>query len=184
MELTEDQVSEFIKDGKWVIRTWDEGCGYCVKYEPIFNEYESESNIAYAKGGSNVSVSFGKLRLHVLKDQKPSAFKRAYMKQDTTDNIKETVPGTFVFENGELKARHFGAMTKEQLKDLVENYKAPVQVQQPQQIPSIEEICKTATTDKLKVFMFDNNENLKLLNRHQELIYVEILKRQQPQKAQ
>jgi hypothetical protein len=103
------------------------------------------------------------------------------MKQDTDDNIKETVPGTFVFENGELKARHFGAMTKEQLKNLVEKYESPVQA--PQQMPSIEEICKTFPTDKIKVLIFDNEQMLKLLSRHNEMMYATLNQRQQPQKA-
>jgi thiol-disulfide isomerase/thioredoxin len=123
--LTEETVADFIKDGRVVIRTWDEGCGYCTKYEPIFNEYVQETG-----------VKNGVLRIHVLKDKKPSAFKRAYMKQDTNDNIKETVPGTFVFENGELMARNFGAMSKEQLAILVSDFKGPekkVVDQSPQQ---------------------------------------------------
>lgn len=114
VQLTEESVADFIKEGRVVIRTWDEGCGYCVKYEPIFNEYIAETG-----------VKAGVLRLHVLKEKKPSAFKRAYMKQDTSDQTKETVPGTFVFENGELKARHFGAMPKDQLAKLVSYFKIP-----------------------------------------------------------
>ena len=169
MELTEDQVSEFIKEGKSVIRTWDEGCGYCVKYEPIFNEYVSENN-----------TKFGILRLYVLKDKKPSSFKRAYMKQDTSDNIKETVPGTFVFENGELKARHFGAMTKEQLKDLVEKYQAPVQVQQPQ---TIEQVIARSSNVELESFAYRAIMNIENLRKELALIQEALSKRQQPQKA-
>ena len=118
IQLTEETYKDFIKDGKKVIRTWDEGCSYCVKYEPIFDEYVAESG-----------VEAGTLRLYVLKDKKSSEFKRTYMKQDKSEAIKETVPGTFVFENGELKARHFGTMTKEELKTLVETY-TPPQVKQ------------------------------------------------------
>lgn len=113
--LTEDTYKEFLKEGRVVIRTWDEGCGYCTKYEPIFNEYIAETQ-----------VKAGTLRLFLLKEKKPSEFKRAFMKQDKQGNTSETVPGTFVFENGELKARHFGAMTKAQLHDLVTNFKTPV----------------------------------------------------------
>lgn len=112
--LTDENYKDFIKEGRVVIRTWDEGCGYCTKYEPIFNEYINETQ-----------VKAGVLRIYVLKEKRASEFKRTYMKQDKSENIKETVPGTFVFENGELKARHFGAMTKEQLARLVSHFEAP-----------------------------------------------------------
>lgn len=118
--LTEDTYKDFIADGRVVIRTWDEGCGYCTKYEPVFNEYINETG-----------VKAGVLRIYVLKEKKSSEFKRAYMKQDKSENIKETVPGTFVFENGELKARHFGAMTKEQLAKLVSDFTPPSQSKEP-----------------------------------------------------
>lgn len=118
--LTEESYKDFIADGRVVIRTWDEGCGYCTKYEPVFNEYINETG-----------VKAGVLRIYVLKEKKSSEFKRAYMKQDKSENIKETVPGTFVFENGELKARHFGAMTKEQLAKLVSDFTPPSQSKEP-----------------------------------------------------
>lgn len=112
--LTDETYKDFIKEGRVVIRTWDEGCGYCTKYEPVFNEYINETQ-----------VKAGVLRIYVMKEKRASEFKRTYMKQDKSENIKETVPGTFVFENGELKARHFGAMTKEQLARLVSHFEAP-----------------------------------------------------------
>lgn len=118
--LTEESYKDFIADGRVVIRTWDEGCGYCTKYEPVFNEYINETG-----------VKAGVLRIYVLKEKKSSEFKRAYMKQDKSENIKETVPGTFVFENGELKARHFGLMTKEQLAKLVSDFTPPSQSKEP-----------------------------------------------------
>lgn len=118
--LTDESYKDFIADGRVVIRTWDEGCGYCTKYEPVFNEYINETG-----------VKAGVLRIYVLKEKRASEFKRNYMKQDKSENIKETVPGTFVFENGELKARHFGAMTKEQLAKLVSDFTPPSQAKEP-----------------------------------------------------
>lgn len=180
MELLEDQVQDFIKDGKSIIRTWDEGCGYCTKYEPIFNEYVNESGI-----------KAGVLRIHVLpKKTKPgevktseqiaeeqklkiSAFKRKYMKQETSDQTREIVPGTFVFENGELKARHFGAMSKEELKALVEGYETPKPKEQPVQ-------------QKLYHLFAQKGEivhNLEILQANLQRVNQEIINLQQPQKA-
>lgn len=167
--LTEESVVDFIKEGRVVIRTWDEGCGYCTKYEPIFNEYIAETG-----------VKAGVLRLYIMKEKKPSAFKRAYMKQDASDQIKETVPGTFVFENGELVARHFGAMSKEQLKDLVENYKAPAQVQQPQ---TIEQVIARSSNVELESFAYRAIMNIENLRKELSFIQEALSKRQQPQKA-
>jgi len=162
VHLTEESVADFIKEGRVVIRTWDEGCGYCTKYEPIFNEYVKETQ-----------VKAGVLRLYVLKEKKPSAFKRAYMKQDTSDNIKETVPGTFVFENGELMARHFGAMTKDQLAKLVSDFKAP-EAQQPSNQQKLYHLFAQ------KGELIHNKEILEFnLNRINQEIYAI----QQPQKA-
>lgn len=160
--LTEDDVQDFIKEGRVVIRTWDEGCGYCTKYEPIFNQYIAETG-----------VKAGVLRLHVLKEKKPSAFKRAYMKQDASDQTKETVPGTFVFENGELVARHFGAMSKEQLAKLVSDFKAP---DQPKEDPR----------QKLYHLFAQKGElihNLELMQAKLSQVNQEIINIQQPQKA-
>lgn len=120
MILTDETYKDFIKEGRVVIRTWDEGCGYCTKYEPIFNEYIAETG-----------VKAGVLRIYVLKEKRASEFKRTYMKQDKSENIKETVPGTFVFENGELKARHFGAMTKDQLAKMVSDFTPPSVSKEP-----------------------------------------------------
>jgi thiol-disulfide isomerase/thioredoxin len=167
--LTEETVADFIKEGRSVIRTWDEGCGYCTKYEPIFNEYMNETG-----------VKNGVLRIYVLKEKKPSAFKRAYMKQDTSDNIKETVPGTFVFENGELVARHFGAMTKDQLAKLVSDFKAPDAIHPPK---TIEEYAQRASVIELKASIYDE-----IINRDRSINNINILQqaliaKQQPQKA-
>lgn len=112
--LTDETYKDFIKEGRVVIRTWDEGCPKCVKYEPIFNEYIQETK-----------VKAGVLRIHVMKEQRPSEFKRNYMRQDKSDNIRETVPGTFVFENGELKARHFGWVEKDVLAKMVSDFVVP-----------------------------------------------------------
>lgn len=120
VQLTEETWKEFIQEGRVVIRTWDEGCGYCTKYEPIFNEYVNETQ-----------VKAGVLRIYVLKEKRSSEFKRTHMKQDKSENIKETVPGTFVFENGELKARHFGAMTKDQLAKMVSDFTPPSASKEP-----------------------------------------------------
>jgi len=160
--LTEESVVDFIKEGRVVIRTWDEGCGYCTKYEPIFNEYIAETG-----------VKAGVLRLYIMKEKKPSAFKRAYMKQDASDQIKETVPGTFVFENGELVARHFGAMSKEQLAKLVSDFKAPEAPQQNNQ-------------QKLYHLFAQKGElvhNLEIMQFNLNRINQEINAIQQPQKA-
>lgn len=159
--LTEESVVDFIKEGRVVIRTWDEGCGYCTKYEPIFNEYIAETG-----------VKAGVLRLYIMKEKKPSAFKRAYMKQDASDQIKETVPGTFVFENGELVARHFGAMSKEQLAKLVSDFKAPE--------------AQPNTTNKLYHLFAQKGElvhNLEIMQFNLNRINQEINAIQQPQKA-
>lgn len=167
--LTEESVVDFIKEGRVVIRTWDEGCGYCTKYEPIFNEYIAETG-----------VKAGVLRLYIMKEKKPSAFKRAYMKQDASDQIKETVPGTFVFENGELKARHFGAMTKEQLKNLVEKHEVPTTVQQPK---TVEEVIARSSNVELESFAYRAIMNIENLRKELAFIQEALLKRQQPQKA-
>lgn len=160
--LTEESVVDFIKEGRVVIRTWDEGCGYCTKYEPIFNEYIAETG-----------VKAGVLRLYIMKEKKPSAFKRAYMKQDASDQIKETVPGTFVFENGELVARHFGAMEKAQLAKLVSDFKAP-EAQQPSNQQKLYHLFaqKGELVHNLEIMQF----NLNRINQEINAI-------QQPQKA-
>lgn len=161
-QLTDDNYKEFIAEGRVVIRTWDEGCGYCVKYEPIFNEYVAETQ-----------VKAGVMRLYVLKEKRSSEFKRAYMKQDKQDSIKETVPGTFVFENGELVARHFGAMTKDQLAKLVSDFKAPdAPKENPQQ--------------KLYHLFAQKGElvhNMELMSNKLQQVNAEIQQLTQPQKA-
>jgi thioredoxin-like negative regulator of GroEL len=166
--LTEESVVDFIKEGRVVIRTWDEGCGYCTKYEPIFNEYIAETG-----------VKAGVLRLYIMKEKKPSAFKRAYMKQDASDQIKETVPGTFVFENGELVARHFGAMSKEQLAKLVSDFKAP-EAQQPM---SIEDFCKRATITELKASAYEAIMAIEQSRNNLNIFQQALLAKQQLQKA-
>ena len=168
-QLTEETYKDFIKEGRVVIRTWDEGCGYCTKYEPIFNEYMKETG-----------VKNGVLRIYVLKEKKPSAFKRAYMKQDTTDNIKETVPGTFVFENGELMARHFGAMSKTDLAKLVSDFKAPDAVQPPK---TIEEYAQRASIIELKASVYDEIMVRDRAINNINILQQAIIAKQQPQKA-
>lgn len=95
------------------------------------------------------------------------------MKQDTSDQTKETVPGTFVFENGELMARHFGAMTKEQLAKLVSDFKAP-EAQQPSNQQKLYHLFaqKGELVHNLEIMQF----NLNRINQEINAI-------QQPQKA-
>lgn len=162
MMLTDETYKDFIKEGRVVIRTWDEGCSYCAKYEPIFNEYIKETG-----------VKAGVLRIYVLKEKRPSEFKRAYMKQDKSENIKETVPGTFVFENGELKARHFGIMTKEHLAVMVSDFTSPAKP-----LPkTVEEFIVKASVVELQAAAYQELVNLKTCQKNLSVIEAEIERR-------
>lgn len=42
VQLTEETIKDFIKDGKVVIKVWSKDCGWCDKQKPVFEQVASE----------------------------------------------------------------------------------------------------------------------------------------------
>lgn len=118
--LTEEQVPEFVKTGKTVIKGWGDKCGFCERYAPIFE----------AVANSTPEVKFGEIKIDIHPPKNgeqyvPSKFKRSYMVQDKGNQVKETIPVTILLENGEMKARHFGTMDEESLREFIATGRPP-----------------------------------------------------------
>lgn len=99
LELTEESVKEFIKDGTVVIKGWMDGCSKCEEFTPVFEKVSKQL----------AGVKFGSLKI----SRDSSEFKRTYMKAKPGEPMG--APCTFIFENGEYKIRQHGKMSEEEL---------------------------------------------------------------------
>lgn len=164
LNLTEETVKDFIKEGNAVVKVYSDNCPFCTEYEPILDAYAAE----------HPEYKFGAIKISHPKDPKPqpSEFKRTYLKVEKGEN-EFGVPVVVVFKDGEMVSRAGGRLFKDQLEHFMKTGKLP--------LPPIEEICRTYPTDKIKVFIFDNEQSLKLISHHNELMYAELGKRQQQQ---
>ena len=128
LELTDVSYKDFIKEGKVVIKGFGDNCGFCDRYAPTVDKVAAEM--------PDIKWASFKVPLRKQGDKTPytpSEFKRTYMKQEKGTELKESIPVTFVFENGEMKFRHFGLMTEPQLKEFVLTGKEPEVLQRNNQ---------------------------------------------------
>jgi thiol-disulfide isomerase/thioredoxin len=168
LNLTEETVKDFIKEGNAVVKVYSDNCPFCTEYEPILDAYAAE----------HPEYKFGAIKISHPKDPKPqpSEFKRKYLKVKKGER-EFGVPVVVVFKDGKMTSRAAGRLFKDQLEHFMQTGQT-AQASKPG-LPSIEEICRTYPTDKLKVFIFDNEQALKLISHHNDLMYAEINKRQQ-----
>jgi thiol-disulfide isomerase/thioredoxin len=105
-QATEETIKDFIAQApRAFVKVWAENCPYCTRLDEQLNNVSLEGFTAAA-----LQVS------HPMdKNAKPSEFKRTHMRQDKSDVVKDSVPAIFVFENGELKYRHFGMLYADSL---------------------------------------------------------------------
>lgn len=114
MDLKEPELLELIKSGvKVVVDVWMDNCPFCDDYAPIFaRQAELIPSIKFAKFHLPANSAGG------------SEFKKNYMKAEPGKGIK--APATMIFEGGELKHRHYGIMSAEQLVAFVQTGTPPV----------------------------------------------------------
>lgn len=98
--LSEESVKEFIQKDRTLVKVWAQNCPYCTKLDDALSKVDLSG---FEPGMLEVSHPMDKA-------PKPSEFKRTWMKMDKSDVVKDSVPAIFVFEKGELKHRHFGAL--------------------------------------------------------------------------
>lgn len=120
--LNEESVKEFIKGERVLVKVWAKNCPYCDRLDTAL---EGVNLNGFDCGALEVSHPLDKA------NYKPSEFKRTYMKQDKSDEVRDSVPALFVFEKGELKHRHFGALYADQLSEwLATGNVVPSKIQQ------------------------------------------------------
>lgn len=78
-------------------------CPHCDEYAPVFDSL-SENYIGY-------------MFIRTIAEHR-SQLKRKYLRVDKGEKMQ--APCTLVFETGELKRKHFGKMTREQMADFIE----------------------------------------------------------------
>lgn len=103
--LDEQTVKDFVKKERVLVNVWAQNCPYCTRLDEQFERVDLSG---FECGMLEVSHPMDR-------NPKPSEFKRTWMRQDKSDVIKDTVPAIFVFENGELKYRHFGMLYSDSL---------------------------------------------------------------------
>lgn len=105
-EITEDNVNDFIKEGKVIIDFWMERCPNCSTFSSTFENVSRKFN----------DIKFGKLFFD--RDSKDaSEFKRRYLKADKGEKI--VFPVTFLFEDGVIKRKNYGLLDETQLEQFV-----------------------------------------------------------------
>lgn len=103
--LNEESVKEFIKQELVFVKVYADNCPYCTRLDEQLKRVDLSG---YDAGMLKVSHPMDK-------NPQPSEFKRTWMKQEKSDVVKDSVPALFVFENGELKQRHFGMLYSDSL---------------------------------------------------------------------
>lgn len=117
MEMSELEVLEQIKTGKKLaVKVWMENCPKCDEFKPVFEKVAAEQIGALA----DQFVSF----LLPPVTSGSSVFKKEYMKVKVGE--KMGAPAVLVFENGEMKFRHFGKMDEASLINFIGKGEAPV----------------------------------------------------------
>lgn len=176
VELKEDQIEEFIKEGKSVIKVFTDldKCNPCKQYAPIFD------SVARTTDG----MKFGQIWVSHPKDPKPtpSAFRRSYMKNDKGAE-HNSVPATMIFENGKLTATMWGTtMDAEFDEKRLRHFLSTKEILEKKK--SIEDVIKSSSNVQLESFAYRAIMNIENLKRELDLIQEALSKRQQPQKAQ
>ena len=111
--ILEKDLNELIASGaKVVVDVWMDNCPYCDQYAPIFEAFAAK----------HPELKFAKFNLPRISGA-DSTFKRNYMKPDANGSI--SAPATMIFEGGELKVKHYGLITEDQLAAFVATGDAP-----------------------------------------------------------
>ena len=162
IELTEDTVQEFIKEGTKVIKVWAEKCNPCVQYAPTVDAVLAElPNIEAAA-------------LQINLDQQVSPFRRKYMK--VKGDIKDLRPAVFLFKDGDLVDALWGINSQDGLHNfLTKDRTLTPSVQQELNNPH--EFAKVASVTDLKASMWELNEGIKNSQMVYEIFFNELQSR-------
>ena len=118
-ELDEKAILELI-DSKQaiVLKLWMSGCSFCTKYAPIFDKAANDNK--------DKGLVFAALKMPA--DLNGSEFASKYMM--VGDKIKALAPATMLFFEGELKAKHYGAISEAELSNFLLTGEPPVNKKQ------------------------------------------------------
>lgn len=115
MEMKETELLELIATGKKVVvDVWMDNCPFCDEYAPTFEK---------VAGTVSDVATFAKFNLPPV-TAGTSEFKKKFMKVKAGEKL--SAPATLIFENGELKYRHFGKMDEAALVAFVLTGEMPV----------------------------------------------------------
>lgn len=116
MELKEKELIELINSGEYfILKVFMDGCSFCVDYAPIFEEAaKNRPHIKFVSFNMPGNSGGG------------SEFKKKYMVANGKEKL--AAPATFIFDKGEMKARHFGKMSLQDLGQFINSGKGPENV--------------------------------------------------------
>ena len=129
IELTEDTVQEFIKEGSVAIKIWDDGCPFCNEFAPIFESISKQFP----------DVKFASFK---IPRNNPSAF-RDFVK------MKQSVPATVLFNDGKLVNIAMGRLFEPALKKFIETG----EIEKPKQ-PTPQEFAARASLTELEASLW------------------------------
>jgi thiol-disulfide isomerase/thioredoxin len=121
-ELDEKSILELIDSGKAVVlKVWLSGCSFCAQYAPVFSKAASDNK--------DPDLVFAAFNLPMNPGE--SVFAAKFMTVD--GKIKGSAPATMLFFEGQLKAKHYGAINEQQLATFMSTGEAPANKKQDAQ---------------------------------------------------
>lgn len=150
VELTEETVKDFIKEGTVVIKGWMDDCSKCVDFAPVFEKVSKQAP----------GVKFASMKI----SRDGSEFKRNYMKGKPNEPMG--APCTFIFENGEYKTRQHGKMTEEELLQFLRTHE-PIE-RRPKSIKDLSTIELKATVYDLMAIIEKSQQQIVEINKEIE----------------
>ena len=131
INLNEQNFDFHLKTGKWIVDVWQEECGDCQAYAPVF---------LYAEKKNSSDIKFANYK---VPRKSPSEFKRKYLNFEKGE--VPASPTTMLFEDGKMIKRICGFQTLHTITGLIES----------KEIPDLTKLDKK----ELKIMAFDAMEN-------------------------